>query len=48
MAVVEAMKMQNVLRTSRVGTVKNIHVCQGSAVQTGQVLIEFEDEDIEP
>lgn len=47
-AVVEAMKMQNVLRTSRVGTVKNIHVRQGSAVQTGQVLIEFEDEDIEP
>ncbi|KAI7878889.1 hypothetical protein K492DRAFT_212320 [Lichtheimia hyalospora FSU 10163] len=47
-AVVEAMKMQNVLRTSRVGTVKNVHVRQGSAVQTGQVLIEFEDDDNEP
>ncbi|KAI9316712.1 carbamoyl-phosphate synthase L chain, ATP binding domain-containing protein, partial [Dichotomocladium elegans] len=42
--VVEAMKMQNVLRTSRVGTIKKIHVQQGHAVQTGQVLVEFEDE----
>lgn len=41
-AVVEAMKMQNILRSSRLGTIKRVHVQPGSAVRTGQLLIEFE------
>ncbi|KAI9489233.1 carbamoyl-phosphate synthase L chain, ATP binding domain-containing protein [Zychaea mexicana] len=44
-AVVEAMKMQNVLRTTRDGTVKNVHVQQGNPVKAGQVLIEFFEDD---
>ncbi|KAG0169528.1 hypothetical protein DFQ28_003606 [Apophysomyces sp. BC1034] len=43
LAVVEAMKMQNVLRTSRVGRIKRIHVQKGHTVGAGQVLIEFDD-----
>ncbi|KAI9278320.1 carbamoyl-phosphate synthase L chain, ATP binding domain-containing protein [Phascolomyces articulosus] len=44
-AVVEAMKMQNVLRTTRDGTVKTIHVQKGNAVKAGQLLIEFEEDE---
>ena len=44
-AVVEAMKMQNVLRTTRSGTVKNIHVQKGNTVKAGQLLIEFEEDE---
>jgi propionyl-CoA carboxylase alpha chain len=41
-AVVEAMKMQNVLRTTSVGKVKKIGVKEGSSVSGGDVIIEFE------
>ncbi|KAG2220855.1 hypothetical protein INT45_010917 [Circinella minor] len=44
-AVVEAMKMQNVLRTTRDGTVKTIHVQKGNTVKAGQLLIEFEEDE---
>lgn len=44
-AVVEAMKMQNILRASRVGKVKKINVKPGSSVAAEEVLIEFEDEE---
>ncbi|GBC02357.1 hypothetical protein RclHR1_04590010 [Rhizophagus clarus] len=44
-AVVEAMKMQNVLRASRVGKVKKINVKPGSSVAAEEVLIEFEDDE---
>jgi propionyl-CoA carboxylase alpha chain len=44
-AVVEAMKMQNVLHASRVGKVKKINVKPGSSVAAEEVLIEFEDDD---
>ncbi|KAI8052014.1 carbamoyl-phosphate synthase L chain, ATP binding domain-containing protein [Syncephalis plumigaleata] len=43
LAVVEAMKMQNVLRASRVGRVKKIHVQPGSSVAADDIIIEFED-----
>ncbi|OAD76355.1 hypothetical protein PHYBLDRAFT_186250 [Phycomyces blakesleeanus NRRL 1555(-)] len=43
LAVVEAMKMQNILRTPRTGTIKKIHVHPGTSVKTGQLLIEFQD-----
>ncbi|CAG8512757.1 11136_t:CDS:10 [Diversispora eburnea] len=42
-AVVEAMKMQNVLRSVRVGKVKKINVKPGDAVAADEVLVEFED-----
>jgi propionyl-CoA carboxylase alpha chain len=48
LVVIEAMKMQNILRTPRIGTIKKIHVQPGNTVKTGQVLIEFaasDDED---
>lgn len=40
--VVEAMKMQNSLRTPQTGVVKHVHVQPGSTVKSGQVLVEFE------
>ncbi|ORY93381.1 propionyl-CoA carboxylase precursor, biotin carrier protein [Syncephalastrum racemosum] len=40
-AVVEAMKMQNVLRAARAGTVQKVKVGQGALVTKDQVLVEF-------
>ncbi|CAO3658887.1 unnamed protein product [Rhizopus stolonifer] len=40
--VVEAMKMQNSLKTPQTSVVKQVHVQPGNTVQSGQVLIEFE------
>ncbi|KAG1108533.1 hypothetical protein G6F42_015955 [Rhizopus arrhizus] len=44
MVVVEAMKMQNILRTPQSGVIKKIHVQAGHNVRSGQVLIEFQDD----
>ncbi len=41
-AVVEAMKMQNALRSERDGVVKSVKVKTADTVATDQVLIEFE------
>ncbi|MFM2268154.1 MAG: hypothetical protein RL757_1595 [Bacteroidota bacterium] len=41
-AILEAMKMENVLKATGEGIVKNIVVEKGQAVEKGQVLIEFE------
>jgi biotin carboxyl carrier protein len=38
----EAMKMENVLKSDGIGIVKNIHVDLGNVVDKGAVLIEFE------
>ncbi|MBM3164478.1 MAG: acetyl-CoA carboxylase biotin carboxyl carrier protein subunit [Bacteroidetes bacterium] len=38
----EAMKMENTLKSSGTGTVKTIHVCAGSVVEKGALLFEFE------
>ncbi|KAJ2364027.1 hypothetical protein H4S01_003995 [Coemansia sp. RSA 2610] len=43
-AVVEAMKMQNVLRAPRAGTIKAVHVQPGATVGGDDILIELEDE----
>ncbi|KAL9544037.1 hypothetical protein MBANPS3_007824 [Mucor bainieri] len=45
LVVVEAMKMQNILRTPQSGVIKKIHVQAGHNVKSGQVLIEFQDEE---
>lgn len=40
--VLEAMKMENMLKSPGTGVVKSINVNQGEAVEKGQVLIEME------
>ncbi|RCI02855.1 hypothetical protein CU098_001747, partial [Rhizopus stolonifer] len=42
--VIEAMKMQNILRAPRLGKIKRVHVGIGKTVKSGQVLIEFQDQ----
>jgi len=44
LAVVEAMKMQNLLHAERAGTIKFVSVKAGQSVEGQQILIEFEDE----
>jgi len=41
LAVVEAMKMQNVLRAERDGTVKNIHASAGTTLAVDALIMEF-------
>lgn len=40
--VIEAMKMQNELKSPKQGVVKNVHATEGAAVEAGQVLAEIE------
>lgn len=40
--VLEAMKMENEVRAARAGTVKTVHVGEGVAVETGQLLVTLE------
>jgi len=42
LAVVEAMKMENVLRAERDGTVKALHAAPGDSLAVDQVILEFE------
>lgn len=44
LAVVEAMKMQNVLRAPRMGKIKAVHCTAGGSVGGDEILIEFEEE----
>ncbi|TPX33612.1 hypothetical protein SmJEL517_g03559 [Synchytrium microbalum] len=44
LAVVEAMKMQNVLRAPRAGKILKVNCKAGSAVAADEIMIEFEDE----
>jgi propionyl-CoA carboxylase alpha chain len=41
LAIVEAMKMENVLRAERDGTVKTIHVKPGESVAVDAAIVEF-------
>jgi propionyl-CoA carboxylase alpha chain len=41
LAVVEAMKMENVLRAERDGTVKKIHANKGDSLAVDAVIMEF-------
>lgn len=40
-AVLEAMKMQNILRAERDGTIKAVNVKSGDSVAADEVLVEF-------
>lgn len=42
LVVLEAMKMENELRSTTLGTVRAVAVATGQAVEKGQVLVEFE------
>ncbi len=42
LAVVEAMKMENILRAERSGVVKSIKVAAGASLRVDQVILEFE------
>jgi pyruvate carboxylase subunit B len=42
LVVMEAMKMENELRTASAGTVKAVHAAPGAAVEKGTVLVELE------
>jgi propionyl-CoA carboxylase alpha chain len=42
LAVVEAMKMENVLRAEKAGTVKVVNAAQGASLALDQVIIEIE------
>ena len=42
LAVVEAMKMENVLRAARDGTVAKIHAEPGASLAVDQTILEFE------
>ncbi|KAI9216149.1 carbamoyl-phosphate synthase L chain, ATP binding domain-containing protein [Blastocladiella britannica] len=44
LVVVEAMKMQNVLRATRAGTIKKVHFAAGASVAADDIILEFEDE----
>jgi biotin carboxyl carrier protein len=39
--ILEAMKMENILKSQGEGTVKTVKVNKGDTVEKGQVLIEF-------
>jgi propionyl-CoA carboxylase alpha chain len=42
LAVVEAMKMENVLRAERDGVVKLLHAAAGDSLAVDQAIVEFE------
>jgi len=42
LVVVDAMKMENVLRAERDGRVRRVHVAPGQSVAVDQVLLEYE------
>ena len=42
LAVVEAMKMQNVLRAAKSGVIKNVLCAAGSHLKVDQIILEFE------
>lgn len=41
--IIEAMKMENEIRVSESKKVKTIHVTEGQSIESGQILIEFEE-----
>ena len=41
LCVLEAMKMKNVIRSTRAGVISNIYVSEGDHVKHGQVLLDF-------
>ena len=43
LVVLEAMKMENIIKSTREGVLKQIHINEGDSVQKNAVLLSFED-----
>ena len=43
LAIVQAMKMENVLRAARAGKVMKLHAKAGDTLSVGQIILEFEE-----
>lgn len=41
LVVIEAMKMDNIIRASRPGTVETIHIAEGHRIAYGQLMLEY-------
>jgi propionyl-CoA carboxylase alpha chain len=44
-AVVEAMKMQNILRAEKKGVVKSVNCKAGDTLKTDQIIVEYEQDE---
>jgi len=44
LAIVEAMKMENVLRAAKAGTIKKVHCKEGDSLAVDDIILEFDDE----
>ena len=42
LAIVQAMKMENILRAARAGKVMKLHAKAGDTLSVGQIILEFE------
>ena len=42
LAVIEAMKMENILRSARTGRITKVHAKAGDTLAVGQIIVEFE------
>jgi propionyl-CoA carboxylase alpha chain len=42
LAIVEAMKMENLLKAERKGTIKAVHVAAGASLAVDELILEFE------
>ena len=47
LCIVEAMKMQNIIRSPRTGTIGKLNVKEGATLVTDEVIMEFGDEQTE-
>ena len=44
LAVVEAMKMENILRSTRDGVISEIHFSSGDSLEADEVILEFKEQ----
>ena len=47
LCIVEAMKMQNIVRAPRAGTIGKLNVAEGASLVTDEILIEYGEEETE-
>jgi propionyl-CoA carboxylase alpha chain len=47
LCIVEAMKMQNIVRAPRAGTIGKIKIKKGASLQADDVIVEFAEEPVE-
>jgi propionyl-CoA carboxylase alpha chain len=47
LCIVEAMKMQNIIRSPRTGVIGNFYVGEGASLVTDEIIMEFREDDVE-